>query len=159
MIHDKLANWQLYFSAEPWKTAFEYLLGLSSETPLAEKVLLNTDGLYASVMSYQTRGPEESVLETHDRHVDIQVTLSGYEAIDWFDREDLQVKAPYDTELDRTFYHRPDTACPRLHNYPGYFTLLFPGDAHMPMLQGEVGSEMVKKVVIKVPIALVLVQG
>jgi YhcH/YjgK/YiaL family protein len=152
VIHDKLVNWKLYFSGEPWKTAFDYLLGLSSETPLAQKVLLRSDGLYASVMSYQTRGTKESVLETHDHFVDIQVTLSGCEGIDWFDREILQIKTPYDTELDRTFYHRPDTACTHVNNDPGYFTLLFPSDAHMPMLRGKGESKMVKKVVVKVPI-------
>lgn len=154
MIHDKLERWNCYFSVEPWKTAFEYLIGLSPETPLVEKVLLNSDGMYASIMSYQTCRTDESVLETHDHHVDIQVTLSGYEGIDWFDRGFLQVKTPYDAELDRTFYCRPDTPCPRMNNFPGYFTLLFPGDAHMPMLRGTWGSEVVKKVVVKVPIDL-----
>lgn len=159
MIHDKLENWRRYFSTEPWKTAFGYLLKLSSETLPEEKVALNGDGLYASVMSYETRSPDDSVLETHDLHVDIQVTLSGCEAIDWFDRETLQIKIPYDTELDRTFYHRPDTPCPRLNNFPGYFTLLFPGDAHMPMLQVEGESEIVKKVVVKIPIDLLSDRG
>ena len=35
MIHDKLENWKLYFSAVSWRTAFEYFFNFSIKIPLA----------------------------------------------------------------------------------------------------------------------------
>lgn len=155
MIHDRLENWRLYFSSSPWTTAFKYLQSLSAETPLADKILLEGEKMYASIMSYQTCRAGESVLETHDKHIDIQMSLSGVESIEWFDRKTLQEKTTYNLDRDFTLYHRPETPCLRLNNFPGYFTVLFPGDAHMPMLNVFNESDLVKKVVVKVHRSLI----
>jgi YhcH/YjgK/YiaL family protein len=150
MIHDSLSNWTLYFNSDPWQRAFEYLCGLSSKSDDSARVSLQGDDIYAMIMSYQTCRPGESVLETHDEYVDIQMSLMNSEAIHWFPRQVLQVKEPYNPELDRTFYHRPDTAPVRICNFPGFFTLLHPDDAHMPKLMTADAPELVKKVVVKV---------
>lgn len=152
MIHDKLVNWRQYFSSTSFTSAFEYLESLSPDSNVCEMVPLGCNGLYASIMSYPTCCVAGSVLETHDKHIDIQMSLVGSEAIDWFDRDQLEIKTPYDDSLDRTFYHRPAGPFVRINNLPGYFTVLFPGDAHMPMLQVEGEPNTVKKVVVKVPI-------
>jgi biofilm protein TabA len=154
MIHDKLKNWTTYFSSEAWQCVFGYLAGLTEESPDVENVRLKGDKIYASVMSYQTCDVDESVLETHDQHVDIQMSLKGSEAIDWFDRDTLEMETPYDADFDRTFYHRPDRPGLRVNNFPGYFTVLFPGDAHMPKLQIPGEANLVKKVVAKVHVDL-----
>jgi YhcH/YjgK/YiaL family protein len=107
-------------------------------------------------MTYQTCLPEESVLETHDKYIDIQMSLMNSEAIDWFPRHVLEVRVPYDPDLDRTFYHRPEMAPVRINNFPGFFTVLHPDDAHMPKLMTAGKPELVKKVVVKVRKKLVL---
>ena len=155
MIHDKLENWPLYYKSAPWQCAFEFLAGLSPETEDA-RISLQGDDIYALIMSYKTCSPEDSVLETHDEYIDIQMSLMNSEVIDWFPRHALEVKAPYDIDLDRTFYHRPDIVPVRVYNYPGFFSVFHPDDAHMPKLMTEGKPEIVKKVVVKVRRKLLL---
>ncbi len=106
-------------------------------------------------MSYQTCTPGEAKIETHDVYIDIQVSLLNSEAIDWFPRGVLEVKTPYNPDRDCTFYHYPVTTPVRINNYPGFFTVLFPDDAHMPKLMTGNKPEKVKKVVIKLRKALI----
>lgn len=155
MIHDKLGNWKLYFDSDPWRCAFEYLESLSPESDECERFHLKGDDIYAAIMSYKTCSTEESVLETHDKYIDIQMSLVNAEAIDLFYRDNLKVKIPYDINLDRTFYYRPDVAYSRIVNLARTFSVLFSHDAHMPMLMVHEKPEHVKKVVVKVLKSLV----
>ena len=150
MIHALLRNWHLYYKSTPWKCAFEFLCSLSASSENCSRIPLQGDDIYAAIMSYQTCYPEEPVLETHDVYIDIQMSLTNSEVIGWFPRQALEVKVPYDPDLDRTLYHRPEMAPVRINNFPGVFTVLYPFDAHMPKLMTADKPEMVKKVVIKV---------
>lgn len=156
MIHDKLENWKIYFNSAPWRLSFEYLESLSPESEECERFHIQGDDIYAAIMSYDTCTVNESVLETHDKYIDIQMTLVNAEAIDLFYREDLKVKTPYDADLDRTFYYRPELAYSRVVNREGLFSVLFSNDAHMPMLTVNDKPEPVKKVVVKVSKSIVL---
>ena len=61
-------------------------------------------------------------------------------------------KVPYNVEKDVTFYQREGTQqIAYAVNIPGYFTMLFPEDAHSPQ-EKVLGTETVKKFVIKVAI-------
>ena len=150
MIHDSLNNWSQCFNSSPWKCAFEFLYSLSASSKECARFSLQGDNIYAVIMSYQTCSPEESVLETHEEYIDIQMSLANSEAIDWFPRHVLEVKVPYDPDLDRTFYHRPEMAPSRINNFSGFFTVLHPDDPHMPKLMTAGKPELVMKVVIKV---------
>lgn len=154
MIVDRLDRWSAYFSGPAWQRAFDFLLALA---PDAEEGYTKLDGddLYARVMSYDTRGPEQGVVEAHRQFIDIQATLSGAEGIDWFPLESLEVKTPYDASKDAEFYHPSATTPARVDNYPGTFVTLFPGDAHRPQQNVGVKSAPVKKVVVKVHTRLV----
>ena len=150
MIHDTLDNWPLYFNSDPWRRAFEFLASLSPASEECARIPIQGDDIYAAIMSYQSCQPDESVLETHDEYIDIQMSIVNSEAIDWFPRRALEVKVPYDTDLDRTFYHRPDIAPVHIKNFIGSFTVLYSDDAHMPKLMTAGKPELVKKVVVKV---------
>ena len=51
------------------------------------------------------------------------------------------------------FYQLPKNIKTSVKNYPGYFSLFFPNDAHMPQLKiDDVAS--VKKGVVKIPVGL-----
>jgi len=156
MIHDTLKNWSLYYASGPWRCAFEFLASLSAASEESGRISLQGDDIYAIIMSYQTGLPDESVLETHDEYIDIQMSLVNSEAIDWFPRQALEVKVAYDHDQDRTFYHRPDLFPVRINNFPGYFTVLYPDDAHMPRMMTAKSPEMVKKVVVKMRRTLLL---
>lgn len=151
MIVDTVENWSKYFSGnDVWRQAFEYLSSLTADTEPGEMTSILDDRLRARVMCYSTLSPEQAVLEAHDKHVDIQMSLKDTECIDWFPRAVLTAKGAYDAGSDATFFERPAFAPVRVVNRPGIFTVLFPQDAHSPQLNPGLEPGTVKKVVVKV---------
>lgn len=155
MIHDCIENWPLYFDHPAWRRAFEFLADLSEASKEAQRVSIQGDDIYASIQSYRTAGPEGAVLEAHNRHIDVQMSLVNSEIIDWFPRSCLQSLSPYDLSGDCELFVRPGPSPVRVHNRPGFFTVLFPGDAHMPKQMAGPVPETVKKVVVKLSADLV----
>ena len=153
MIHDALSNWHIYFHANPWKQAFEFLSSLTPDSPVSNRIDLEGEDMYGAIMAYQTCFPQDAELEAHDKYIDIQVSLSNSEAIEWFPRNGLSVITPYDSDRDRILYHRPGQSPGRVCNFPGFFTVLFPDDAHMPKLITASKPEIVKKAVVKLNIS------
>jgi len=149
MIVDRLENWARYFSGAGMKTAFEFLQSLDAEAEV-KQVPLQGDEVYAMVVEYETRGPEDAVLETHRKYVDIQVMLAGRERLEWFPVEGLAVRTPYDADKDVTFYDRHGTGPTGVDMAPGLFVALFPEDAHMPSLMTGSRPAPVKKAVVKI---------
>ncbi len=153
MIVDQITNWRKYSLGTAWECACEFLQSLTPNTEEQKHFLMGED-VYANVMSYQTRTVVEAKLEAHREYVDIQAVLSGNELIDWYPIEGLQVKTPYDQLKDVEFFHRPEPHPARVRLTPGLFMLLYPQDAHMPQLMAGESPEMIKKVVIKIKLAL-----
>jgi YhcH/YjgK/YiaL family protein len=110
-------------------------------------------------MSYPTRFPEDAVLEAHQKYVDIQTSLAAAEGIEWFPLDTLEVKTPYEATKDVALYHRPRPGPARVDVYPGIFVALFPHDAHMPQLIVDNAPGHVKKVVVKINVALLKVSA
>lgn len=154
MIHAELGAWRRHLRGEPWETVLAFLENEAAAAPLDTRIALGDAGVYALVMRYDTRDCADAVLEAHDAHVDVQASLEGSEYIDWFARSTLTVSTPYDAERDAVFFSRPCGMPLRLNNVPGRFTVLFPEDAHMAQLRGADAPAPVKKVVVKVPVAL-----
>ncbi len=149
MVFDRIENWRQYFSGPVWESAFTFLEKLS---PDAEEGLTYLEGekLFARVMSYATRMPDEAKLEAHREHIDIQMPLRNAEAIDWFPLAGLEARTPYDEKKDRVLFRRPAIAPAHVDLHPGTFAVLFPEDAHMPQLIVGDHVQEVKKVVVKV---------
>ena len=153
MIVDKLKNWEHYHFGSAWKCAFEFLMSL---TPYSDEKKYNLQGdkIFAQIMSYETKEPETSVLETHRKYVDIQTVLIGGEGIEWFARDGLVVDTSYDESKDAEFYKRTCPGQARVDVFPGTFVMLFPQDAHMPALMVKEKPELIKKVVVKIHVEL-----
>lgn len=149
MIVDRIENWKHYCNDPLWQQAFEYLAALDANTPECEMTSLAGNDLKVRVMSYETRAPENAVLEAHDRYVDIQASLDNAEVIGWFPRAGLEIKTPYDPESDAVFFNPPGPPRAFIVNRPGCFTVLLPQDAHMPQLHPGPDCVQVKKVVFK----------
>lgn len=154
MIASRLEYWALYSRHAAWRRSFEFLEALTPDAEDSDRIPLLGDDLFARIMRYPTRAPEDAILEAHDDYIDIQMSLENSEAIDVFSRAVLEVKTPYDSEKDRTLFHRTGAPVARLNNFPGFFTVLFPNDAHMPQLMTGNEPETVKKVVVKLRVAL-----
>ncbi|MFZ4857080.1 MAG: YhcH/YjgK/YiaL family protein [Desulfuromonadaceae bacterium] len=153
MIIDMLENLEMYFAGDNGKIIADFLASLSLGTPDG-KYPLKDEKIFARVMSYKTREPDEAILESHRIYIDVQSVIDGAEGIAWQTTKNLEVREAYDVEKDVTFYLPPAQLPARIDVRPGFFVVLFPHDAHMPQLQVAGMPQWVKKVVIKVDISL-----
>jgi len=102
--------------------------------------------MYATVSRSTTRQRSEARLEAHRKYIDVQYLISGVEEMGWKARSRCQPpQVQYDAEKDIEFFADvPDNYVSLL---PGEFVVFFPDDAHAPLI----GTDVVNKVVIKVP--------
>ncbi len=97
------------------------------------------DGVFAIEQAYHTKPRAEGFFESHRRHIDVQVLVAGGEVIEVIDAARSPVQVPYDP--DRDFTHHADVA------------VFFPTDVHMPGLRSGAAPVLVRKTVVKVPVA------
>lgn len=116
-----------------------------------QAIKIDGNRIFAHIQSYETVRAEDASFEAHLSYIDIQVVVSGTEAILWTPLEKLtKVKTPYKFEKDIVFYEEPEVSVP-LTLEENYFAVLFPTDGHKPRcLVGK--SERVKKIVVKVAV-------
>jgi biofilm protein TabA len=151
MITDTLENSHYYPFGPAWQKAFEFLNTLSADTPDG-KYPINGEAMFAMVMSYETKEPDEAKFEAHKKYADIQTTLIGAEGIAVVDTKNMQETIAYDDSSDVAFYETPKTIPTLVDVYPKSFAFLLPQDCHMPQL--AVGaSQLIKKVVVKIALS------
>ncbi|MBC85891.1 MAG: YhcH/YjgK/YiaL family protein [Bdellovibrionaceae bacterium] len=111
------------------------------------------DGVFAIVMSYETKDRHQAVLESHRKYVDIQSTLAGAEGMEYYLTDHLVIQDEYSDENDVIFYEHPEKSGKRIDVQVGECAVFFPKDGHMPQLHvGE--PRTIKKVVVKIPVTL-----
>ena len=150
MIIDTLANAKKYYCVHPlFEKAFAYINSVDLAAMEPGKYDIEGNQLRAIFSNKEGMSAAESILkfECHDRHIDIQLCISGKETIGWKPREScLAQKGEYNPEKDVLFYNdAPDTY---FGLTDGQFVILFPEDVHAPMI----AEDMVQKLVIKVKI-------
>ncbi len=151
MIYGKTEDILRYIPTE-YVQVIELFLSTVSPDMEEKKYELFGHKVYAKVMSYNTPMPETCKIEAHDQYIDIQSTIFGAEGISVFDREKLSEKVPYNEEKDVVlFEYSPDALLARTINKQGYFTMLYPNEAHRPQEYID-GYGTVKKFVIKIHI-------
>ena len=154
MIHDSLKQWRRLpgFAPHPvWATAFEWLEREAAQAPPGDHPL-DGEGFLARVMAYPLKRREEARYESHRRTVDIQYTIEGGEGIEVCSPEVLTALGDYSEEKDVEHFMLPPPGNSWLHNRAGWFTVLLPGEPHLPQLAAA-GHLQVRKVVIKIPVA------
>jgi len=154
MIIDQLKNHSLYPFGNAWKLSFDFLNTLSPDTE-DKKYNIQGDDIFAIVSSYMTRSPENAIIETHRKYLDIQTLLSGSERIECSSKDGLEIQTAYDESKDAEFYKHNRLRNIKVDIFPGTFVVFFPKDAHMPSLMIDHRPELVKKAVIKLPVALI----
>lgn len=116
-----------------------------------------TNGMYAILQSYPLKNPENAFYETHIKYIDFQLMVKGTEFFEIGDKEDFEIKTPYNEEKDLIIYKRsPKTSKIRL--YEGMLAIFFDSDVHAGGLDIESSHSTVSKVVIKVPKTLVKIK-
>lgn len=149
MIIDTLSNAPKYFSTHPFfAKAFEYISQTDLENAADGKADIS-DGLKAIFSNAPGKTIEVSCakFECHNKNIDIQLCISGFETIGWKPREKCVIpNGDYNAEKDVQFYNdTPDTF---FQLRDGQFAIFFPEDVHAPMI----GEGTIKKLVIKVRI-------
>jgi biofilm protein TabA len=150
MIVDMLANAGRYRGLSPLlDRGLEAMESLVTQPPADGRHELAGADLSASLSSYATDNPAAKEFEAHRRYIDIQVVLRGSETLYWAPLASLEPKGEYSEAKDIAFSTGPAGLAVPLE--PGWFTVLFPQDAHKPgCLRGS--PSQVRKLVIKVAV-------
>ena len=145
MIIDSLQNFQAYVSLNPlFPKVVEFLKSHDLNALEAGKYEIVGKDLFVNIQMAKGKAPDEAVLETHDKMIDIQIPLSAAETFGYTPREALP-KAAYNAEKDITFYD--ESAQQYVTIQPGMFVIFFPQDAHAPCISE---ASEIQKVIFKV---------
>lgn len=107
---------------------------------------IDGDNIYINKGEEQLIDELQRKLEIHHEYMDIHIPLTGEEFIGWKSVSTLQTKPvkPFDEDKDIAFYDEPFDSLVMLE--PGQCVLVFPEDAHAPLI----GEGKIIKAVIKI---------
>ena len=146
MIIDLLDNFEKYISLNP---LFKEVLTFVQSTNLNEletgKHLIKGEDLFVNVQEAKGKTPDEAVLETHQKMIDIQIPISGDESFGYLPCSELP-EMEYNEFNDMTLYpgvpSRDIITCKK-----GMFVIFFPLEGHAPCISAQ--TEF-KKMIFKV---------
>lgn len=148
MIIAKLTDHKRYDALHPlFGKLFEYVATHDLANAPAGRITLDGDNLFINVNDSELVDRDEQKLEVHRKYIDIHIPLSTSEDFGWRHISTLSDSdAPFDEDNDFALYTAPSdkwfTLC------PGEFCIVYPEDAHAPI----VGSGKIRKLVAKIRI-------
>ena len=146
MILSHISDSARYESLHPlFKQVFDYIKSHDLLNVPAERIVLDGDKLFINVADAKLVAKETQKLEVHQKYIDIHFPLSGSEIVGW---KHLSVvgesEAPFDVENDFALYaEKPSTYYTVT---PGEFYIVYPEDAHAPII----GEGTLRKLIVKV---------
>lgn len=146
MILDTLDHASRYFGLNPrLERAFRALESLDLEQMAPGRYEIDGEEIFLNLAHAELKPSAEAKLEVHNRYLDVQLLLEGRESFGWSPRAELrEPESQFDAERDIQFFaDAPQTFYTLV---PGQFTILFPEDAHAPL----VGEGAVRKAILKV---------
>lgn len=146
MIIDKLENLKKYVSVNPlFAKVVEFLQQNDLDKLEAGKHEIVGKDLFVNIQMAKGKTPDEAVIETHDKMIDIQIPLSAAETFGYTQRDQLP-QAEYNAEKDITKI--PNLAADSYVTcQPGMMAIFFPQDGHAPCIAGV---PEIKKAIFKV---------
>lgn len=146
MIYGNIAYADRYASLHPLlPQLFAYVKSHDLlHTPMG-KIVLDGDKLFINNVNPECLSEEKQVLEVHRRYIDVHILLEGKERVGWRNTDECkELDHPYDEAGDfATFFDRPTTYIDMM---PNDFLIVFPEDAHAPII----GSGKIRKAIAKV---------
>ncbi|SEA88484.1 YhcH/YjgK/YiaL family protein [Prevotella sp. tc2-28] len=135
MIIDKLENLKMYESVNPlFAKVVEFLQQNDLNALEAGKHEIVGKDLFVNIQMAKGKTPDEAVIETHDKMIDIQIPLTAAETFGYTQRDQLP-KAEYNAEKDITKI--PNLAADSYVTcQPGMMAIFFPQDGHAPCIAG-----------------------
>lgn len=112
------------------------------------KLVIDGERVFAGFDRYESKLPSEGLLETHRRHIDIQMVVTGSEYVEVRPDIGLEVAVPYVDDVE--FQSVPADPSHQVVLTPGTALILFPEDSHRPGLALGGVKEPVFKMVVKI---------
>ncbi len=146
MIIDDLKNLKNYESVNPlFAKVIEFLKNNDLKAMEPGKYEIEGKDLFLNLTVAKGKTPDQAVLETHDKMIDIQIPISDAETFGYTPRENLPAAA-YNAEKDITKI--PELAAESyITCQPGMMAIFFPQDGHAPCITG---APEIKKAIFKV---------
>jgi YhcH/YjgK/YiaL family protein len=146
MIHDTLQHSAQYESIHHrFKKAFDFLKTTDFSTLNVGKISIDGENIFATIALSKGIKASESKVETHKKHIDIQMPISTTETMGWISKENLKsIGTEYNEEKDIVFFD--DKATNYVSVKPMEFVVFFPEDGHQPCI----ADTEIKKVIVKV---------
>lgn len=110
------------------------------------------EGVFAIEQVYETKLRSAGFFESHQKYIDVQVVIEGEEAMELADISRTTVVEPYLPERD-LIVHGDETHASILRVKAGEVAVFYPADVHLPSLQVDGKPLLVRKAVVKVPVA------
>lgn len=146
MILDSIDNGARYYALHPrLSCVFDFLRTADIKALEPGRHDIDGDNLFVNVSELELRPLDAAHLEAHNRYIDVQVVIEGEEIFGWSERKECTTpEGEFDAERDIIFYGDVPQTFYTVRE--GQFTILYPEDAHAPML----GDGRVKKLIFKV---------
>lgn len=149
MILSDLKNSATFEALHPaFKMVFDYVRTHDLLNAPAGRIELQGDDVFLNVEDVEMLLPVRQKLELHRKYIDIHFPLSETEMVGWCNINDIEKPNPkrYNEERDILLYN--EMASIYFGVTPGQFYIMYPEDAHAPIL----GDGTLRKVVAKVRI-------
>ncbi len=145
MVIDTLENLAKYEALNPlFKDVVEFIRNNDLNTLEAGKHEIKGKDLFVNITTAKGKTPDEAVLETHVKMIDIQIPLDGPETYGYTPLCRLP-ETPYNAEKDITKYE--GLAESFIDCQPGMFAIFFPQDGHAPCISM---APEIKKAIFKI---------
>ncbi len=146
MILSSLVYARRVYALHPlFEKLFDYV---SSHDLLNEdlgRVEIDGDNLFINNINPECVLEHHQKLEVHQEYIDVHILLAGKERIGWKDSDNLvSCVQEYDPKTDSALYQDLPTTYVDLQ--PGQFAIVYPEDAHAPLI----GNGRIRKIVAKV---------
>lgn len=136
MIIDTLNNLNRYVSLNPLiEKVVRYLEDNDLRKLEDGSHKIDGDDLYVNVMHIAGKTPEEAVIESHRRMLDIQIPLNCDETYGYTPVE-LLPETEYDADRDLCFFPG-EKAESMITCHPGMMAIFMPEDGHQPCISKE----------------------
>ncbi len=147
MVIDTLDNFGKYTALNPLFAEVEKFMQENNLSAMETgKYPIKGNDLFVNITVAKGREPEDAVLETHVKMIDIQIPLDTDETFGYTPLGDLP-EAEYNAEKDITKYD--GMAQSFIDCKPGMFAIFFPQDGHAPCISL---SPEIKKAIFKVKV-------
>ena len=146
MIIDTLDNLAKYIGVNPlFKDVVEFIENNNLSAMEAGKYTIKGSDLFVNITTAKGRTPDQAVLETHRKMIDIQIPLDGPETYGYTPLCRLP-ELEYNDEKDITKYG--DLMAESFVDcQPGMFAVFFPQDGHAPCISM---APEIKKAIFKI---------